>query len=648
MPKLNKLDINESAPIYQQSKEVQEQLMLIYQRMNQCVDLRNRPFHYFDDLSLETMINEAVKRGNSYMAPRSENDWHVQVNMPETEDHIQNILSFAAAQRFRAEISARSPEKLEDKELGDILDSLNNWAIDVDGGDEKFIMAMQEMLIKGTVFIYEGYDYREREVKIVEKYDPLTLEVTKVKKKKVLDADRPTTRIVPIEDIYIPNYYETDLQKQPYIIEREELNYETAAARYGYMPKFEYVQRRNAAIFNKKEGDIYFYENWSSRVEDDTVEVLHYYDRGNDIYNIVCNGIMLTSVDNPIIFDHKEYPYSMAVNQRYAADFIWGKPFPMRLMARQDFLNVMYNMMGSRTMMSLMPAFLTSMEDEIEESEIGPMQFIHVNDTSSIRELNFSPIAGGDVQLMNMTRESLKNSGVQPSGGVADPNATATAVVKAQEDAQRTLGLLMKFMEWMTYRQTTQRISNLLQFYVKPNGMYDREYKEVITDGAMLSTGKLGMRIVRLLGEGQEKPSQAKIDNELLNTDSDQVEILYITPGELQDISYRVKVIPNSSIAPSKALEKAQFIEGASYHMNTFGQMMTPEHITKLAQKSSDIFELGLDYAEAEEGGAEDIAEDAKEGGMEKGEMAGQPEMPQIARQLVGNPQDSLNQLARG
>ena len=620
-------------------KKEQELLTEIYQNIDYCVGLKQRPFHYFDDKSFEMMINESVRRANSYNPPQPANDWRIAVNMPETEDKLQAILGFITANRPRVEISARSEQKLIDKRIGKALDVITDASLDSEDGDMKMTSGAQEVLTKGTVVMYEGYEKIYRTIKDEKKVDKKTGKVTYTEK-KICDSKRPIQRLVPIENFYIPNFYEVDLQKQGYVIEREEMNYHVAAQVYGNYPNWKHVQT-SKQIKITKEGNYFFYENWGERVYEETVEILHWYHRTKDLYIIVINGVLMTEIDNPIPFKHKNYPFSYAVCQRYAPDFFWGKSLSMRLLSRQDFLNNLVRLAADRGVMSLLPWFVTSEESNIMPSDIGPMEVITVSDVTQFREAKIDPMQQGDVQLINMFQDSMSRSAVDPSQQGQVTSATATAVQNARESAINSLGLIIRFLSWMTHNQTRQRISNILQYHVIGD-LYDNKMKnpEFRVSDKKLSDGTMGDIIVRIVADKKDVPSPEKLAEEIAAADG-KIEVIYVTIEELHNIDFYIKIIPTSRIAESRALTKALFIEAMQLMMQMFPDMVNRQ---KLAEKLLEVFDLESDLIDVEQ------LQEQMAGMMnpEEQQMMPQEEMPDMASQIVGDPLQSLGTMQNG
>lgn len=638
---------------YKPKKQEQDRLTEIYNDMRDTWEIRHRGFNYFDDADLNEYINESVKRWNSYLPPRGAEDWRTAVFMPETRNKIIAIASFIASQRMRVELTARSKNSKSDKKLASLLKSLYDYSMDSDNGDQKFLLTTMEALIKGTAIIFEGYDYRIREVKKVTDINWETGE-KKFTKEEIIDADNCTWDIIPLEDVFIPDFYEADIQKQPYIIIRELVSYTTAQSRYNKYPLFKHVKTREHFSTDEKEGNIFFYENWNGRTnEEDQVEILHYYRKSEDRHDIVANGVLLTDMDNPIIFDHKDYPFSKTVFEPMGVDFFYGKGLTQKIASEQDVLNTMYNMMLDRTYLSIMPFFFTSLMDEIEVDDIGPFQRVQVSDPSKIREANIASIQGGDIQMMEKIQESMNKSSVDPAQQGQVSGDTATAVLQARESSIQIMGLFMNFLGWMMYNQATQRLANILQFFPKPNRLKNSEgkfaIKENVMEDQMLSDGTTGIRIVRLVDDMKKVPNDIQREDEAIaeaEKAEEAVEITYVTPQMLRDIDFKIKVVPASSIPETKSLRKAMALEYANTAFQFFPDMVNKPKVLEMINEVFDINSDEMNKSEEEMEQEKQVA--MEEMAMQEGQQPGGPGQGQnseLVQQMAQTKKPSTKQL---
>jgi hypothetical protein len=589
-------------PSYKPEKVEADKIRSIYDKMDACLILRKQPLNYFDGNSLEEYINESVKRWNSFIPPRDDGDWRTSVFMPETRNKITAILSFVASQRMRVEIQARSKDKPVDNELSTIVSALYEHSMDSENGDLQFLRSSLEALVKGTAIVFEGYKFRKRDVKRVDKHDHDTGKST-YKKDTIIDDDRVFQRVVPLEDIFIPNFYTNDIQDQPYIIEREELEFEIAKYRYQKFPNFEFVEKK-AHVTDDKDGDLFFYERWNERVEATTVEVLHFWDKWNDEYHIVANGVLLTQADNPFIFDHKKYPYAYTLFEPMAVDFFYGKALPQKIISEQDVVNALYNMMLDRTYLSVMPFFFTSLMDEIDVSSIGPLERIQVSDTTQIREANIRAVSQGENQMLQQVISSMNKSSVDPSQQGQVSGETATAVLQARESSIRLMGLFTNFLAWLTHDQAVLRVANILQFYPKPNALIEGP-KEYRVEDQILSDGKKGVKIIRVVENNKEKPDEEDVEAERERSDNPDVEIYYASMDQLRNIDYTLKVLPSSSIPETKALKKALGLEYVNTALQMFPDMVNKEslfeYVNELFDQSDDKMKMAKQEGDGED-----------------------------------------------
>lgn len=624
---------------------------LIYNRLDTCRVLKNQTNPYFSELTFVQMIDQAVKNAVSYAPSPAEADWRMRLNMPETEDSLQNLLSYVAAQRLRSQVYARDDKSLPSKALSRALSAINDYVEDANDGDMLTVLAAQEMMTKGTVFIFEGYDYKKRTIKNIESVDFETGK-TVYKEEEIIDVDKPTKRVVPVEAMFIPNWYQIDLQKQPYIMEIEILSYDDAATFYGHYKNWKCVPK-GSQLSTQYQRLFYFYHRWGDNIADNEVQVVHYYDRQNDIHNIVINGVLITDVDNPIEFAHKNYPYSYSVCQRYASNFFFGRPFPMRMFNRQEFLNALMMMVGDRGFLSIMPWFITNMQDGIQLDDIGPLQRVTVADVNQFREANIKPLQQGDVSIIQMMLDSMNRSAPNPYQATQQSSSTATAILAAQQSALQTNSMLLRFMMWLEHHAMEQRISNILQFYAVPDeeknssNMVKKIPREIRLKDQQLSDGSVGELVIRITQTRKQFLTPEEKDALLQRQEPEDppVEYIEVTVKQLRNVNYEVIIIPDSSVADNKPLRRAQLLEAMDKYFGYFGQSMDQAAIDYWQQKFAEEYDLDIDKLRPQQQQLpQGMPGMPPEGPMPQGPPPGTN--GQITQQILGNPEQSLTQLA--
>lgn len=435
-----------------------------------------------------------------------------------------------------------------------------------------------EAIVKGTVVVYEGYLFRTRINKTIKTIDVETGK-TVWTKEKVIEDDRVNQMVIPLEDVYIGNIFEPDIQEQPYVIIRELLDKGTFKARYGGYKNIDSVPTE-LLQFDPKSGKFYFYDDWSTRIEDGQVEVLHYYNKWEDEYIIMANGEIITDYDNPIPFDHKQYPFAKSIFEP-VGKFFYGKGLPLKIASLQDSINAMLNMALTRTYASLVPWYFTSIGADIDELDIRPMAVLQVPDPNNMREAQIASVSPGDNQVLETTRGMLDASSVDPSQAGQVSDQSATGILAAQEGAMRIMGLFANMLSWLIYDQAHLRTSNFLMFNTKPNkrvlknGLVREEKTEFIKEDAILSDGSKGIQIVRIV-DGEELPTVGEVQDEV-EAMADRAEIFYVSYTTLRNLDFSLRIVPNSSVSETRTLNKAMLLEFVKESKNMFPNLVNDE-----------------------------------------------------------------------
>lgn len=615
-----------------QSQDKQNRVIEIEENFNNCLSKRSESYFLFDDHTFEEYINESVRLWNSYLPPVDDDNWRSNVFMPETRNKTIAILSFVAGQRMRVEISARKRDKAPDKVLSGVVKSSYDYSLDHEGGDKKFFLEALECSTKGTVIVFEGYNYRTRKIRQFKDYDFATGEYKQKVEKEIIEEDDCFKKVIPLEDLYIPNFFEEDIQKQSYLIYREEVDYQTFKSRFGKYKDFDKVPYTNNQIADK-DGKYDYYQRYWERIKNGNVEILTQYNKEKDQVDISANGILLTPLDNPFIWDHKQYPFGKAVFEPMTTDFFYGKSLPQKFISEQIVLNTMYNMFLDRTYLSVMPWFITSLVDEIEMNEIRPMGRIQVSDPDKMREAQIKPVGTGEFNMLQTVLDSISKSSIDVSQQGQVSSDTATGIMQARESSVRMMGLFLNSLAWMEYELARLRISNILQFYPKPNSLKTGTIREIQEENQILSDGTKGLKIIRLMKDSDLSPELGRNIQTEVNESETSMEITPITSKMLKDIDYKLKIVPNSSVPETKSLRKALALEYTDVVLQRFPDLSNRE---KLFDYINEVFDQNTEEMKVQAPQApQNMPSEAPQGSQTQG-------MGKIASQMLGG-QKSAN-----
>lgn len=586
---------SETISPYNPTQEEKEYIENAYNEFQYCVQLKNEPWKELNNLSVVEYLKRSRQRALGYL-PFREDDGLSNYTTGKPRNKRNVIAAFVAAQRPRIDLYVRNKgEKYRktDKKLSQVMYDDYNYIMDVDDGDSKFLDFTTETLDVGIGAMMTKYNYYVREVKELVKYDFATGKgeyktVTRIEK------DSASADVVPIEDIFVPDMYQQDEQEQPYIYIREYILRSVASIKYKDFPNWKHVPSKSFLAGNEKESDTFFFNQWDERTEDPFVEILHRYHKDNDEYAIIANGVMLTDVGQPFIFDHKEYPITTARYEKIGKFWI-GLSLPMKIADLTDVYDELTNINTDRSRMSSMVKFAGNYDGELESDSIGAFEIIKIDAETGLQELKIDSVKPGDNEFRRSLGEEIDEATVNKSFGGTIEGVTAAEIQNARAQSIQSLGLVMIDLYKAVKRYSLQLLANDLQFKF---GVGLKEYKNFDTKEIILNTrlndGKDGTRIIRIISDDKKRPTNDEINEEKekgVNKTIDSVtgkeirqvetnyDIIYVTPQELSNLELFLTVVPGSSLPETESLKKALILEldNVLFGNPMFAQLTDPE-----------------------------------------------------------------------
>lgn len=550
----------------------------IYQDFQTCVNVRNQSYPELDNMTPMKYVDESRMRSNGYLPQQEQQDQGAvgaNVFFNKTRNKRNIIAAFVAAQRPRVEVSARGRNSTKtDKRIAILSKNSYDYYMDKENADEIYLDWTLESLETGTGFIYEYYDYQERIIKTVKKQDVETGELTFKEETRVV-RDEPRSKIVPMECLYFPTLYETDLQNYPFVIYREYVLKSVAEEKYGKFKNWKYVKTSGYFADDGNTGEQFYWSMWRDRVEEPFVEILHRYKKFPDTHDVIINGVRMTEIGNPMLYDHKEYPFVPQYYEKIKG-FIYGKSLPMKIVYAQDTFNELMNANINRSRSSSHVSFLTSQESEIDQDYVGTWEIIRTDDENALRELKVQSVQAGDVNMIQSISNEIDESTVDKSMNGSISGETATAIMNAVRQSTQNLGPQLIYIYTAAKKHAELRLKNIFQFFFNANLKGEAfEMKEINIEDVKLQDGQKGVRIIRVVDSKDKIPPKKDIEEELqkgvvpsIGPDGkmkDKVEtnydIVYITPDDIADLTAKIKIVPGSSLPDLKSLDKALLLE---------------------------------------------------------------------------------------
>jgi hypothetical protein len=584
--------------LYRPSDTEDDIISGIWHKWEMAREMRHNRYRFFNDRSLAEYVEDSVDRFNGYIEPRTDPaaDWGAHVFHPATRNKTIAIIAQITAERVRAEFFAQLDGDDDEHRAATLIKHLEDYTYYKNRDDEQQFYAVVEAAVKGTVIGYEGYKRDTRKIKEITEYDADTGEI-KFEEKEIEDYDDVFGEVIPLMDIYPANIYVRDIQKQPYMIWRTVIDHEMFLAEFGKYKNAKLVQpsaelRRDS---QNVAGDDENRASISEDVLDNQVEIIRYFDRPNDEFHIIANGVLLTPTESPLPWDHKNYPFWKAMFEPFDNAFFYGKSLPDKLRDNQDILNTLYRLVIDQGILSVNPPILTQGMEEIRDEMLFPGRRVPVDDVTQTKIMEIPTPGAAHFNIMQMVETNINKSSMDdPSSGSATSRTTAFEIGVAKEAAQKLLSLFLRSLEWGVRDKTELRIANILQFYRLPKiqSLSDDEaentYRTIFLEDTRLADGTKGRQSIQVV-DG-ELPTEAEVNRRELSglMQGKNIGLAYITTEFLRTIDIRIKIIPNSSLKMSEALERALELDYQQKVNALYPDLLNREEAFKELNKAYD------------------------------------------------------------
>lgn len=579
----------EQKPDYNPSQKDRDEIQFVYDEFSLMRIARNKSYHYFNDRTLKEFVDDSERRLNSYVPTREEQgkeDWQSNFFHPVTRNKAKAIMaSVSSMPQFR--FKAVDEEGHMDMKRGEVMKNLVIHSIlkDTEGRpEERTFFSGWEAMGKGTVIEYDGHVQTKRKVKSIKSFDVVTGNIEVEEKEEIVD-EGCVSFIVPVLQLYIKDFFIFNIQKQPSLAWVDYKYKGETEQEFGKYANWKFVKTKEQIA--SSDMATYFREEWQDRVKEGQYEIIRYYNKTRDTYDIIINGVLLLS--SPMLWGKRKkiYPFAKTVFEIFAPDFFYGNSLPNSLMGEQDVINSLYNMSLDKTYRSLVPQLMigTVNKDDfdLEDEEVSLDTKIYVSDIQQVKPLENPGVSASEFNMIKLISAGLDLSSVDSAQqGVSGKGVTAREIVIADENAKKLKGIFFMFLESLWQQKIRLRIVNILMYYTLPevkeiageNG--EKTYAEFLNKSFMipnseLSTGDKGTLIMRMVGKRDQLPKRMDLDieEEKYRQQGEKVEVVSFLSSYIDEWEYDFQVMSETLYQQSKSLVMALTIE----KLNTVAQL---------------------------------------------------------------------------
>ncbi len=517
------------------------------------------------------------------------NSWKSRAMKPIIRNKIMSIAAHATARLLFPKIFAYNENDDEEEDAAIVLESLQEWAADRSNYAKTSLYAVITSLWSPAAIIYTDYTETYRTVK------------RNGEKELMLDENLSgfQDEVVPVDELYIENFYEPDIQRQGWLIRRRVQSYTLSRAKYeNKYEDFKFVRPGIQLVYN--DANQLFYEVYDTNMRQEMVEEITYWRKSDDVKIVMVNGVMLTDPDNENPRNDKMYPfdkfgYSILDEGRC----FYYKSLAFHMTPETKIINTLYPMIVDGTYLSIMPPMINVGADVISQDVIIPGATTNLTDPNA----NLTPLSIGQnnqgirtgMETLQKVEESINEATSTPlESGDQQPGTTAYEISVLEKNAATVLGLFVKMISEHVRSFGKLRLGDILQYLTigevkmiagKEDGelVYKTFYLYNKGEAAKTRKIKFDSTLPNQMTQDQKMSESFKVLEEQGGLDSKT--LLYkVNPELIRNLKYMVTVNADILNPMSEELERAYALE--EYDRMVLNPNIDPEETARFLLQS--------------------------------------------------------------
>jgi len=402
------------------------------------------------------------------------------------EQKLLTILSEINRLNLMGEVRVYDKDNDELQELGMVLTDICDKTAEIEGDEEKKLIRQLELLKQGTVFIQDNWVKRWKKEKTLKKN--FTGDISNVEWEEKLEKvfEGPERSILYAPGVYLGNMKEFDIKKQPFLFTIKVSSYEEVKSRYGQKgednknvwTRWENVPRKRVSMVDETNlNTINLGQGWSlTDLENDMVEEIHYQDQINNEYQIYLNGVAMLPVGFPLsaITPNGMFNIEKQVLQVINPFFPYGRSFIAKTQQLSELLDEMIKLLLLKTRKSIHPPYANISGKVISEKSLMPGAISMGIDPGSLVAIGQEGqgATASEYQMLKELREDIDRVTISPQmqGQAGKTGTTAFEVSLLQQQAQKTISLIIFANAMLEKKITWLRTNYILAYYFEPIG----------------------------------------------------------------------------------------------------------------------------------------------------------------------------------
>ena len=536
-----------------------------------------KPRVEFNDTSVLQRAQLDEMSWNTYQPNNGEPDaadgvggWKSKAVRPIIRNKCISIAAHTTARLLFPKIFAADKDSNVQEGASKVMEDLMEWS----GEQSNFSFNSLNRVIAAEVYPasigYTEYAEVSRRIKEVQ-------EDGSWKEKVIIDEELSGFQdtFVPVDQLYIENFYEADIQKQGWLIWRRVRSYSLLEGVYGKCENFKYVSPGVQLIYN--DANQAFYQVYDTNLRQEMCEEIIYWNRSQDLKVVMVNGVMLTEHDNPNPRIDKLYPFDKFGYEMINGRCFYYKSLAFKLLPDANIINTLYPMIIDGTYLQIMPAMVNIGGESITSDVIipGAVTTLSAPD-ADLRAIHTSTPGGlqAGFSAMDAVAKSIDDSSTSQvmSGQDAGGGGTAYEISRMEQNSNTVLGLFIKMISDHVRQYGRLRLGDILQYLTIGDVDSVTGETELIYKTFILPDQKQGSKNIHksIKFEGS-LPTEPITADEEMNLSMETLakeggpdankQLVRVNPSLFRSLRYKVTINPDVLNPRSEDLERAFKLE---------------------------------------------------------------------------------------
>ncbi len=592
------------SPNYTEAEKIYRGWLI--KRLQSARDQRDTEHVEFDGMTYLEYWESNAKAANAYIAPKINRE-DIRVTTGTTLEKKNTLLSSLLNMNFDVDIEAYNDEDREVAELGMVMEDLvkKSRKLEPVDYDLKKMMIYNELLAQGDVVVEDVKVDITMSKRTLKKMGTKLSEVTWGKRIDKVYSHL-STNLINMTNVYYGNIREYFIENQPYIFTRRLIPREEAKAIYGTWERWENVPYMIDKKIDDGTDSTEFNEWTLEDVQEDKTEEIKVYDKWNDNFMIMVNGVMMfpvreqngkfNTVPLSSLTGKSDYPLAKGSLEPISAQFAYSKSLPSKTKVDQQIFDEMYKAIVLKTRKSYHPPMANNTGQMLSRRIFYPANITKGIDPAKLQEIGSNTgVTSPEFNVAQWIKQIIDEKSVAPimQGQSQGGSQTAREVMAQMQQSKIRIGVAILGVIGLEKRLAELRLANILKHWTEPIDYRLDETKEgisktvekyrTVTIDTEVDDGKSGQRIVDFTVEDLPDGEQIMAEEDLMSSRTQKpVRKHYINPKVLQEMEYHWHIEIISTEKDTSQLKLAMFEESMQKMMALFapiGKMPNADYL---------------------------------------------------------------------